>query len=46
VDPNAYIVPGPAYRDANGRSLMPSDFAQRLTSADIDDLVAFLLTRR
>ena len=46
LDPNAYIVPGPAYRDANGRSLMPADFGERLTSAELDDLVAFLLTRR
>ena len=46
VGPNAYIVPGPAYRDANGRSLMPADFGERLTSAELDDLVAFLLTRR
>ena len=46
LDPNAYIVPGPAYRDANGRSLMPADFGERLTPAELDDLVAFLLTRR
>lgn len=46
VDPNAYIVPGAAYRAANGKSVMPSDFGTTLTGAQIDDLVAYLLTRR
>jgi nitric oxide reductase subunit C len=46
VDPNAYIVPGPAYRTGDGQSVMPKDFAQTLSPSDIDDLVAFLLTRR
>jgi nitric oxide reductase subunit C len=46
VDPNAYIVPGPAYRQADGQSVMPKNFAQTLTPAQLDDLVAFLLTRR
>src|ERR1041385_6968438 len=26
VDPNAYIVPGVAYKAANGKSVMPGDF--------------------
>jgi nitric oxide reductase subunit C len=46
VDPNAYIVPGPAYRQADGQSVMPKNFGQTLTAAQVDDLVAFLLTRR
>jgi nitric oxide reductase subunit C len=46
VDPDAYLVPGAAYRQADGRSLMPKDFGETLTAADLDDLVAFLLTRR
>jgi nitric oxide reductase subunit C len=46
VDPNAYIVPGPSYRQADGQSVMPKDFRQSLTPAQLDDLVAFLLTLR
>ena len=46
MDPNAYIVPGPTYRQADGQSVMPKNFGQTLTSAQLDDLVAFLLTRR
>lgn len=46
VDPNAYIVPGAAYRTADGQSVMPKDFGSTLSGAQIDDLVAYLLTRR
>jgi nitric oxide reductase subunit C len=46
VDPNAYIVPGANYRTANGHSVMPASFAATLSRSDLDDLVAFLLTRR
>ena len=46
LDPNAYIVPGAAYRTAETESVMPKDFAQTLTAADVEDLVAFLLTRK
>jgi nitric oxide reductase subunit C len=46
VDPNAYVVPGAAYRQADGQSVMPKDFSQTLSAADLDDLIAFLLTRR
>jgi nitric oxide reductase subunit C len=46
LDPNAYIVAGPGYRQADGQSVMPKDFGQTLRPADVDDLVAFLLTRR
>jgi nitric oxide reductase subunit C len=46
VDPNAYVVSGPSYRQADGQSVMPKTFGQSLTPAQLDDLVAFLLTRR
>ena len=46
VDPNAYVVPGAAYRQDDGQSVMPKDFGRTLSPADLDDLVAFLLTRR
>jgi mono/diheme cytochrome c family protein len=46
VEPNAYIVPGAAYRAADGQSVMPKDFGTTLSRAQIDDLVAYLLTRR
>jgi nitric oxide reductase subunit C len=46
VDPNAYIVARPTYRQADGQSVMPKNFGQTLTPTQLDDLVAFLLTRR
>ena len=46
VDPNAYLVPGANYRSADGQSIMPKTFGETLRAAEIDDLVAFLLTRR
>ncbi len=46
VNPNAYIVPGVQYRTADGQSVMPKNFAQTLTPQQIDDLVAFLLTKQ
>jgi nitric oxide reductase subunit C len=46
VDPDAYIVPGEKFRTADGHSLMPKDFGRTLAAPQIDDLVAFLLTRR
>jgi nitric oxide reductase subunit C len=46
IDPNAYIVPGANYRQPDGQSVMPKDFAQTLSPLALDDLVAFLLTRR
>jgi len=46
VDPNAFIVPGPNYRTADGQSVMPKTFAALLSASDLDDLVAYLLTRR
>ena len=46
VDPNAYIVPGASYRQADGQSVMPKTFGQTLTRSQLEDLVGFLLTRR
>ena len=46
VDPNAYVVPGVRYRTAAGQSVMPAIFAATLSPTELDDLVAFLLTRR
>jgi mono/diheme cytochrome c family protein len=46
VDPNAYIVPGANYHTADGQSAMEKDFAQKLTPEQIDDLVAYLMTRQ
>jgi nitric oxide reductase subunit C len=46
ADPNAYIVPGESYVTAEGRSVMPQDIARSLSPADLDDLVAYLMTRR
>jgi len=46
LEPNAYLVPGPNYRQADGQSVMPKDFGKTLTPAQLDDLVAFLLTVR
>jgi nitric oxide reductase subunit C len=46
VDPNAYIVPGANYRTADQQSVMPKTFGATLSSAELDDVVAFLLTRR
>jgi nitric oxide reductase subunit C len=46
MDPNAYIVPGALYRSPDGQSVMPKNFGQTLTTQQIDDLVAFLLTKQ
>jgi nitric oxide reductase subunit C len=46
VDPNAYVVPGANYRQPDGQSVMPKDFARTLSPAALDDLVAYLLTLR
>ncbi len=44
VNPNAYIVPGPQYHNADGTSVMPKNFSQLLQPSEIDDLVAYLMT--
>ena len=46
VDPNAYIVPGAKYRTEAGKSVMPQDVGRSLSPREIDDLVAYLMTRR
>jgi nitric oxide reductase subunit C len=46
VNPNAYIVPGDNYHSADGQSAMEKDFAQILTPSQIDDLVAYLMTKK
>ncbi len=45
MNPNAYIVPGAQYRQADGQSVMPKNFAQVLTAQQIEDLVAYLMTQ-
>jgi nitric oxide reductase subunit C len=46
LDANAYIVPGENYRTPAGQSVMPAGFGATLSPTDVDDLVAFLSTRR
>ncbi len=46
IDPNAYIVPGANYHTADGQSAMEKDFAKILTPEQIDDLVAYLMTKK
>ena len=46
INPNAYIVPGKNYHTADGQSSMEKDFAQILTPSQIDDLVAYLMTKQ
>ena len=46
VDPDAYLVPGERYRQADCQSVMPKDFSATLSHEQLDDLVAFLLTLR
>jgi nitric oxide reductase subunit C len=45
LDPNAHVLTGPTYA-AGGRSLMPGDYSQTLTPAQVDQIVAYLLTLR
>ncbi len=46
ISPNAYIVPGANYHTADGQSAMEKDFAQTLKPSQIDDLVAYLMTKK
>jgi hypothetical protein len=41
LNPNAVIVTGPGYTDADGMSIMP-DYHESLTVAELTDLVAYL----
>jgi nitric oxide reductase subunit C len=43
VNPNAALVPGPTF-SSNGQSLMPPGFGETLKPAQIDALVAYLMT--
>ena len=43
LDPNADLVAGPTY-SSNGQSLMPPGFGQSLEPAQVDALVAYLMT--
>lgn len=44
LDPDAFVVPAYRYLSRDGSSIMPKDFAQRLQSAEVDDLVVYILT--
>jgi mono/diheme cytochrome c family protein len=44
VAPDAYIVPGNATYAPGGSSLMPKDFATRMTAQDVADVIAYLDT--
>lgn len=46
LDPSAHIVPGASYRTADGLSVMPNTFRETLEPSDVEDIVAFLMTRR
>jgi nitric oxide reductase subunit C len=46
TDPNAYIVPGQNYRTPQGESVMPKGLGSGLTGQELDDLVAFLMSKR
>jgi mono/diheme cytochrome c family protein len=42
VDPNAYIVPGNATYAPGGKSIMPADFATKLSAQNVADIIAYL----
>lgn len=42
--PNVYIVPGALYLDAPGQSAMYQDFGREMLAADLEDIIAYLLT--
>lgn len=46
VDPDAYVQPPFGNLTVDGLSLMPKDFGQKLNAQQLQDLVAYLLTRR
>ena len=43
VDPGAFLVPGANY-SSNGISMMPQGLAQSLAPAQLDGLIAYLMT--
>lgn len=44
LTPNVYIVPGDAYLDSPGISVMTQDFTDSMSKQDIQDLTAYLLS--
>ncbi|MFW5904995.1 MAG: c-type cytochrome [bacterium] len=46
LEPSAHITEGPATFAANGRSVMPDNYDETLTSEEIDQLVAYLSSLR
>jgi len=44
VDPNAYIVPGNPSYAPGGKSIMPPDFATKLSGQDVANVIAYLDT--
>jgi mono/diheme cytochrome c family protein len=44
VLPNIFVVPAYRYLTRDGTSVMPLDFSERTSPAEIDDLVAYVLT--
>lgn len=44
VLPNIFVVPAYRYLTRDGSSIMPLDFAERLSVAEIKDVVAYVLT--
>lgn len=45
LEPSAHLVPGQVY-SADGRSFMPDNYDETLTSPQVDQLVAYLMTLR
>jgi nitric oxide reductase subunit C len=46
LEPSAYIVPGQPFFSTNGMSTMPHNYGETLSAAQIDALVAYLMTLR
>lgn len=49
LEPSTFIAPPPegrSFTTARGQSLMPDDYAKRLSAQQIDDLVAYLMSLR
>lgn len=46
LEPNAFVVPGERFSTPDGRSLMPTHYAEQLSKQEVDDLVAYLETLR
>lgn len=44
MTPNAFVLPPFNALTIDGTSIMPKDFSQRMTPAQIQDLIAYLMT--